>query len=62
MVNYIERGDGGSVSGDTACKLADTLGTSVDYLLRGVGSPPTRDEVLTAVRRAQSRQARAEAG
>jgi transcriptional regulator with XRE-family HTH domain len=50
-VALIERG-GTDVSANTAASLAGVLGCSLDWLVRGVGRPPSRRTVRRAVDKA----------
>lgn len=60
--SFIENGKIANPSTDTARALAHVLGLSLDYLLSGVGSPPTEGEIRTAVASAQRRKRRAAKG
>lgn len=49
------------ISADTALALADVLGCSVKYLVRGEGEPPSANTVRRAVSRAKAALAHREA-
>jgi transcriptional regulator with XRE-family HTH domain len=55
-VTYIERGDREHISAETALSLAEVLGCSVEWLVRGVGEPPPADTVRAAVEAARARK------
>jgi transcriptional regulator with XRE-family HTH domain len=61
-VGAIEKGTSLHPRADTLAKLADALGASLDWLVRGMGRPPTRAAVRAAIQMARrGRQMREEA-
>lgn len=61
-VVQIEEGKSLHPRADTLAKLADALGASLDWLVRGIGRPPSKAAVRAAVQMARrSRQMREEA-
>ncbi len=54
LVGMIERGDRTNIAATTATSLARVLGTTAEYLVDGVGAPPSDAEVYAAVARARS--------
>jgi transcriptional regulator with XRE-family HTH domain len=59
-VGMIERGDVKSPSGNTVAALAEVLGVSTDYLLRGSGIEPDAEAVRVAVEKTRSERSAAE--
>lgn len=54
-IRMLESGERGSgISADVALAIAEVLGTSVEFLIRGEGEPPTAEAVKAAVERAQA--------
>lgn len=52
-VGMIERGERADIAATTATALARVLATTAEYLVDGIGDPPTTAEVLDAVARAR---------
>jgi len=60
IVGLLERDDRPNPGALTVLKLARVLGTTVEYLLEGVGGEPTKEKVLEAVEAARARLAESE--
>lgn len=56
MVSLIERGVTLSPRSQVLENLADVLGISLDWLVRGLGPEPTREQIRTAVDVARTRR------
>lgn len=54
LVGMIERGDRTNIAATTATSLARVLGTTAEYLVDGVGDPPSDDAARAAVIRARA--------
>lgn len=57
MVGQIERAEILDPGGLVLARVADVLGCSLDYLVRGVGGPPTARSMVRAVDAAQRARA-----
>lgn len=49
IVAMIEKGDRKDPVGSTVASIAQVLGVSTDWLLTGVGDPPTKEQVEAAL-------------
>ncbi len=57
-VRSIEKGTRVNPQSDTVVALAEVLGCTTDWLLRGLGSPPSADVLLDAVAHAKAQRQR----
>lgn len=57
VVSMIERGHIHKPSAEALASLAIPLGVPLDWLVRGVGPEPTKDQILSAVAEAQKSRA-----
>jgi hypothetical protein len=54
--NFIEKRPDARVHADTVADFAIALGVTTDYLIRGVGEPPTEESVRAAIDRCLAQQ------
>lgn len=59
-IGMLETAERKTPSAGTLLKLAQGTGTTVEYLLTGVGAEPTEESVRVALERAQAQEAPAE--
>lgn len=57
--SLIESGERKQVGADAVAKFARVLGVTTDFLILGVGKPPTKKQVIAAITAAKARQAAA---
>lgn len=54
LARSIEHNDQANPTASVLARVAERLGATLDWLVRGEGEPPTREQVLSAVERARA--------